>query len=467
MAASDPALLTAGEAAAEIQAARLSPVDLVEALLARIAAREPKLRAFVAVHGDDARLAAAAAEKAIRAGHAVGPWHGVPIALKDIIDIAGRVTMGGARHWQNRVSPLTATLASRLIAAGMIVIGKTHTVEFAMGGWGTNQGLGTPWNPWDLDTHRTPGGSSSGSAVATAARLVPWAIGSDTGGSVRIPSAWCGLTGLKTTIGRISVHGVLPLAPTMDTPGPLARDVEDAASLYALLSGPDAHDPLTLRHPPDDPLPGLCRGVAGLRLATLAEAERAGVDDAVLAAYDAAIAALTGLGARVEAVALPESTAAYGAKVGRLIGAEAYSLVGELVDDPDLPLDDDVRPRIQLGRDVSAAEYLTLLRTREDDKRGALAAIEGFDAWLTPTLETPAVALVDVDQSATPARFTRPINWLDWCALALPCGFTAGGLPLSLQIVCRGHHEAMALRIGWAYQQATDWHRRAPPEPKG
>ena len=170
---------------------------------------------------------------------------------------------------------------------------------------------------------------------------------------------------------------------------------------------------------------------------------------------------------RVEAVALPESTAAYGAKVGRLIGAEAYSLVGELVDDPDLPLDDDVRPRIQLGRDVSAAEYLTLLRTREDDKRGALAAIEGFDAWLTPTLETPALALVDVDQSATPGRFTRPINWLDWCALALPCGFTAGGLPLSLQIVCRGHHEAMALRIGWAYQQATDWHRRAPPEPKG
>ncbi len=463
MPSSNPAFLTAGDAARELQAGRLSPVDLMEALLARIDTHEPALRAFVAVYRDDALLAAEAAHKALRAGHGVGPWHGVPIALKDLVDIEGRVTTGGSQHWVDRRSSTTATLARRLIEAGLIVIGKTHTVEFAMGGWGTNQHRGSPRNPWDHEVHRTAGGSSSGSGVATAARLVPWAIGTDTGGSVRIPSAWCGLTGLKVTLGRISVAGVLPLAPSLDTPGPMTRSVEDAAQLYALLQGADPDDPLTLRHPPDDPLPGLRRGVAGLRLGVMTEAEREGVDAAVLTAYDDAVETLARSGARVEPLALPESTAHYGASVGRLIGAEGYSLVGALVDDPALPLDDHVRPRIQLGRDISAADYLRLLRVREDEKRAALAALDGFDAWLTPAAETPPVPIATIDQTKTPARFTRPINWLDWCALVLPNGFTADGLPLSLHIVCRGHDEAMALRIGWAYQQATDWHRRVPP----
>ena len=463
MPTADLASLTAGEAAAALRAGRASPVDLVEALLARIEAHDPALGAFVAVYRDDARLAAEAAHKARRAGHVVGPWHGVPLALKDLVDIEGRVTTGGSRHWAGRVSPATATLARRALAAGMIVLGKTHTVEFAMGGWGTNRHMGSPRNPWDGATHRAAGGSSSGSGVAVAARLAPWALGTDTGGSVRIPSAWCGLTGLKTTIGRISAAGVLPLAPTLDTPGPMARSVEDAARLYALLQGPDAADPPTLRRPPDDPFPALRRGVAGLRLGLLSEAEREGVDAEVLAAYDAAALALAAAGARTAPLALPQSTARYGALVGRLIGAEGYALLGALVDDPALPLDDDVRPRIQIGRGVSAADYQNLLRAREDDKRAALAALDGFDAWLTPTVETPAPPVAAIDQTKTPARFTRPVNWLDWCALALPNGFTAGGLPLSLHVVCRGHDEATALRIGWAYQQATDWHTRIPP----
>src|SRR5205823_9552069 len=218
---------------------RLSPVDVVEALLARIAAHNPKLHAFIDVYADDARLAAEGADKAIRSGHAVGPLHGVPIALKDLIDLEGRVTTGGSMVWRERRSPATATLARRLIAAGMIVLGKTHTVEFAMGGWGTNQHMGTPWNPWDLAAHRTPGGSSSGSGVAVAAGLAPVAIGTDTGGSVRLPAAWCGIVGLKVTAGRISTYGVLPLSSTLDTPGPLARSVEDAALIFRALHGPD------------------------------------------------------------------------------------------------------------------------------------------------------------------------------------------------------------------------------------
>lgn len=456
--------MSATGAAKAIQAGALSPVDLTAALLDRITAHDDKLHAFTEVFADDARLAAEAADKAIRSGHAIGPWHGVPIALKDLVELEGRATMAGSLYWKDRVSTITATLARRAIAAGMIVIGKTHTVEFAMGGWGTNRQLGTPWNPWDLETHRAPGGSSAGSGVAAAARLAPWAIGTDTGGSVRIPSAWCGLTGLKTTLGRISVHGVVPLAASMDTPGPMARDVPDAAALYALLKGADPLDPLTQRPPNGDPVEDLVRGVAGLRLGILIDEERAGVDAEVLSAYDASVEALSSVGARTAPFALPESTMDYGTKVGRLIGAEGYSLVGELVDDETLPLDDDVRPRIQLGKCVTAADYLKLLRDREADKRAALAAFDGLDAWLTPTTETAAPAITSIDQSATPARFTRPINWLDWCALTVPNGQTAAGLPTALQIVCRGYDEAMALRIGAAYQANTDWHQHAPAQ---
>ena len=178
----------------------------------------------------------------------------------------------------------------------MIVIGKTHTVEFAFGGWGTNQHLGTPWNPWDAKTHRTPGGSSSGSGVAVAARMVPCALGTDTGGSVRVPAAWCGITGLKTTIGRISTYGVLPLSPTLDTPGPMTRSVEDAALLLQVMQGADPRDPRTLALRDADPMPTLRRGVKGLRLARIAAAERDGVAAEVLAAYDRSVDAARGHG---------------------------------------------------------------------------------------------------------------------------------------------------------------------------
>src|SRR5499426_4185206 len=258
----------------------MATIDPVWATVAELS------HAFIAVYDADARLAAEAADKAIRSGHRIGPLHGVPIALKDLVDLQGRVTTGGSKVWADRVSPVTATLARRLIAAGMIVLGKTHTVEFAMGSFGTNTHLGTPRNPWDPAVHRTPGGSSSGSAVAVSAGLAPVAIGTDTGGSVRLPAAWCGIVGLKVTVGRISTYGVLPLAFTLDTPGPLARTVEDAALIYRALSGPDPRDPQTLTWTPADPLPSLQRGVGGMRLGIMPDAERAGVDKEVLASYD-------------------------------------------------------------------------------------------------------------------------------------------------------------------------------------
>lgn len=441
---------------------RLTSVRIVDDLLARIARLDPRLHAYVAVYGDEARAAAAAADEARRAGRALGPLHGIPVAVKDIVDIEGRITTGGSKVWVERVSPVTATLVRRMQAAGMIVLGKTHTVEFAMGSFGTNRHMGTPWNPWDLATHRGPGGSSSGTGVAVAARMVPWGIGTDTGGSVRIPSSWCGVTGLKTTIGRVSTFGVLPLATTLDTPGPMARCVEDAALLYNVLQGPDPDDPRTLVRSPSDPLPHLKRGISGLRLARIPPAERAACEPEVLAAYDASLAVLSELGAVIVDVALPRSFSYMGALVGRIIAAEGYSFVGELIDNPALSIDDDVRPRIAPGRTMSAKDYLLALRERETIKRKFAAVLENVDALLTPTTPTVAMAVDAIDQKATAAGMTRPANLLDYCALAQPNGFSTSGLPTSLQIVCRGYEEATALRIGWAYEEATPWHRAQP-----
>src|SRR6266550_6113724 len=365
----DPVWAGVAELSRAFETRALSPVDVVDALLARIARRDPALHAYIAIYESEARLAAEGADRAIKSGHRVGPLHGVPIGLKDLIDLRGRVTTGGSKVWINRVSPTTATLAERLIGAGMIVLGKTHTVEFAMGSFGTNTHLGTPWNPWDLTIHRTPGGSSSGSAVAVAAGLAPAAIGTDTGGSVRVPAAWNGIVGLKMTAGRISTYGVLPLSSTLDTPGPLARSVEDAALIYRVLSGADPRDPQTLAWAPVDPLPTLRRGVAGLRLAVLPDAERVGVEKEVLAAYDAAVNALAGLGAQVVRVNFPRRLADYTAATGVIIGSEGYRFAGHLVDDPALPTDPHVRPRIQLGKTISARDYLLALAQRQEHVR--------------------------------------------------------------------------------------------------
>ena len=454
--------LNAGAAADALAAGELTSEELVETLLARIERLEPRLNAFIDVYADEARAAAGAADVARRAGQAAGRFHGVPIALKDIIDLEGRVTTGGSKVWESRISPVTATLARRLMEAGLIVIGKTRTVEFAMGAWGTNRHMGTPWNPWDLGVHRAPGGSSSGSGVSVAACLVPWAIGTDTGGSVRLPSAWNGLTGLKVTFGRVSCHGVLPLAHTLDTPGPMCRSVEDAVELYLLLQGSDPHDTATWHIPVDDPRPGLDRGVAGMRLARMPEHERDGVDDEVLAAYDASLATLSDLGASIVDVELPRRFVPMGDLLGKIIAAEGHAWVGEYIDDDSLPVDDDIRPRIRPGRSMPAREYIEVQRERSVIKRAFNAALTGVDALLTPATRTAAPVVADIDQSTTAAIFTRPINLIDYCALAVPNGVTGGGLPISLQIACRGYEEATALRIGQAFQKATDWHSRVP-----
>lgn len=455
--------LSVSALSSEIAAGRISPVDIVEAQLARIARLDHRLHAFVEVYGAQAKLAAEAADRAIRAGYTLGPLHGIPIAIKDLVDIIGHVTTAGAPTRINTVAAASATLVKKLIGAGMIILGKTHTVEFAYGAWGTNQYMGTPLNPWDLNVPRTPGGSSSGSGVAVAAGLSPCAIGTDTGGSVRVPASWCGITGLKTTIGRISTFGIVPLSPTLDTPGPLARTVEDCALLLSAMQGPDPLDPLTQKLPPVDPFAQLKRGIKGLRLARMPDSERAHHNREVLLAYDCSLGELETLGAEI--VELPKMGRSFkenGDLVGRIISAEIYPRIAELADNPERKMDEAVRARVLMGRDISARQYLDVLAERERRKHEFATSMKDIDAILSPSTFTPPIPLAEVDQTGTPAISTRWVNFLDLCAVSLPNGMTASNLPTSLQIVCRGGDEALALRIGWAFQNATNWHTKKP-----
>jgi len=452
--------------ATRLKAGELSASTLVDCYLQRIGRHDDKYHAFVEVYADEARAAAEAADRARKAGQASGALHGIPLALKDLIDVAGKRTTGGSLFWRERVSPVTATVARRLSDAGMITLGKTHMVEFAFGAWGTNQTMGTPWNPWDLETPRAPGGSSSGSGVAVAAALAPAAIGSDTGGSVRIPASLCGIVGLKTTVGRVSNYGTLRLSETLDTLGPMTRDVEDAALLFNAMHGFDPQDAETLPHAQVDALRDLKTGVSGMRFAVLPDAELGELDPAVARAFAAALDVMRGLGARIETLALPLAYKRLAEIVGKIIAAEGYALHREWIDRDDLPFDRDVRDRIRWAKGLSAADYIQVMAERRHLQRKVDAFLRDYDALLMPTTPLPAIPLSAVDQGKAPmSLLTRPINLLDMCALALPCGFTAGGLPVSLQIAGRSYEEARILRIGWAFENATEWHRRRPPAP--
>lgn len=459
------AFATADDLVRGFSAGTLDPVEVAEQMLARIARLNGRLNAFIQVLDEEARAEAAASRLRWRAGCPLGPLDGVPVAVKDLADIAGWPTSAGSaalRH--SEPAATTATVVRRLRAAGAVILGKTQMVEFACGGWGTNAHLGTPWNPWDPERHRAPGGSSSGSAVAVAAGLATVAIGSDTGGSVRIPAALCGLTGLKTTEGRVSNAGIFPLSPTLDTLGPLARSAHDAAAVYQVIHGEDPEEPATWRILPDQPMEALARPIAGLRLAALPQSERAGVSPEVLAAYDAALGVLAGLGAVVVDADLPELFDQIRPRCGTLIMAEGYAMTRAWIERDDLPLDPNVRARLLSGRETSAADYLDSLADRKRTQGVWREALQHVDAVLTPTTPIAAPLIEEVDESAfTLARFTRAANYLGWCGSAVPIGLNTAGLPLSLEINAPAFQEGRALQVAAALQLATDHHRRHPP----
>jgi aspartyl-tRNA(Asn)/glutamyl-tRNA(Gln) amidotransferase subunit A len=440
----------------------LTASALLEVYLERIRHYDDKLHAFVDVHEKEARAAAERADGARADGRTLGPLHGVPIAYKDLLHIEGAVTRGGSIG-ADQHPRVTATAIERLSAAGMIAIGKTHMVEAAFGSWGTNTKAGAPWNPWDLGTHRVPGGSSSGSGVAVAAGLAPAALGSDTGGSVRIPASLCGIVGLKTTVGRVSNHGVLMLSDTLDTLGPMTRDVEDSALIFDAMHGPDALDARTQAHPRIDVLSGLKAGVKGMRLAIFPAEELGNVDPAVMRAFEDALEVFRRLGASIATVTPPANYNALAEATGKIIAAEGYEKLQHRIDSNEPPMDEDVRTRLASGKNISAVDYIRTLAERRRVMSELDAKLSGFDALLTPTTPAPAIPLSEVEQRVAPmSRLTRAVNLLDLCALALPCGFTDESLPLSLQVIGRGYDEARVLRIGWAYENATEWHKRRP-----
>ena len=415
-------------------------IAILQACLANIDAQDAKLHAFVELYRDDAMRLAVAADLERQANFVRGPLHGLPIAIKDLFHIEGRQATAGSKSWLGRRSTTTATCVKRLLDAGMIPLGKTHTVEFAYGTWGTNRPMGTPWNPWDPDVHRVAGGSSSGSAVAVAAGMAPAALGTDTGGSVRIPAALCGLVGLKTTYGRIPLDGIVALSKSLDSVGPLARTVDDAMLLVATMAG----EPVTLPAPPVT--------LAGTRITAMARAQFPDfTEPAVVRAYDDALAQLRALGALVTEESIPFDFAALGASNGRIIGIEGYAEHRAVIDDELADVDPGVRARMLLGKAASESDYARLLEERR-------AAMSAFAAWMrerdvlvTPMLPITARPVADVDETTYPlATWSRAVNYLGGCALALPAGLSPAGLPIGVQLVGGPAADDIITRIGRA-----------------
>ena len=456
--------LTLTEQSELLRTAQCSSRDIVDAHLARIDVLDHKLHAFVEVYADEARSLADAADKARSARLPLGPLHGLPIAVKDLCDIAGRVGTVGSRMWLARVADTTSATVERLLGAGMIPLGKTHMVEFALGAWGTNRMMGTPWNPWDLERHRVPGGSSSGTAVAVAAGLAPIGIGSDTGGSVRIPAAFNGLVGLKVSFGRISLHGTALLSWSLDTIGPLGRSVEDCAQILRAIAGPDARDPQTLDVPALE-LPDVLDAtrVRGARIA-MPEADQlpSFMHPAVVVAWQDAARRLERLGAHVVAVRLPHWHFELASAATSIIGSEAYALHRDGIEDPTQPIGEVFRERVRMATQLEIGGYAQALRLMGERRRLFAEWFREFDALLLPTVAIPAAPIDEIDEHGpVPAFLTRPANYLGLCALAVPAGLHEG-LPLGVQIIGKAFAERTILEIGKAYQEDTGFNRLRP-----
>jgi aspartyl-tRNA(Asn)/glutamyl-tRNA(Gln) amidotransferase subunit A len=450
------------EAAKALRAGAITSEVMVQQCLSVIDRFDHQLHAFVDVYRDEALACARAMDCMAGAGQFLGPLHGIPIAVKDLFEIEGRPITGGSLATAPHHSTITATAVRRLRQAGAIVIGKTHTVEYAFGGWGTNATMGTPWNPWDLQTHRVPGGSSSGSAVAVASGMCLAALGTDTGGSVRIPAGLCGLVGLKTTHGLVSRYGLLALCPTHDTVGPITHTVEDAALMLDAMAGPDANDAASLSSTMQRTERQLGSSIVGIRVGVLPQNERFGIGDDVLAAYDRALNNMVELGATLVDAPLPDSLENYMATAGALMSAEGYANLGALFEQ-DLAFDPHVKERILRGKNISASAYLQLQEQRLQAQKAVVNAMEFIDVLAYPTNAISAIPVAQVDEHATPlSRLGRFVNLLNLCSVAVPAGLSKEGLPVSMQVIGPAGQEGLILRVGHAYQQATGWHVLRP-----
>ncbi len=448
-----------------------SPVEVVRAHLERVTALDGTLKSFITVCAETALDAARQAEGELVAGRARGPLHGVPIGLKDLYNTAGVRTTGGSRILADAVPAEDATVVARLKAAGAIVLGKLNMHEFAYGPEGLNDHYGHARNPWDASATRIAGGSSSGSGVAVAAGLLPAALGSDTGGSIRIPASLCGITGLKPTYGRASRAGVLPLSWSLDHVGPMTRTAADCALMLGPMAGYDPADPTTSVLPVPDYCHALTGDVKGLRVGVLRRFFLEAAGPEVRQAVERAAKTLESLGAVVDEVELP-SVADVAAASFAIVGAEALAYHAEWLRTRPADYQPDVGQRLRMGAFITGLQYVRGQQARALVGAEVDGALARRDVLLAPTTPLAATVLGETettlgdgpaDVRAALIRLTRPFNFSGHPACSLPCGFTAAGLPIGLQLVGRPFDEATVLRTADAYQRATDWHTRRPP----
>jgi aspartyl-tRNA(Asn)/glutamyl-tRNA(Gln) amidotransferase subunit A len=441
------------------RARELSPVDVATAHLGRIERVDKTLNSFITLTPEQALADARAAEAAIRRGDA-GPLAGIPIAYKDLYATRGIRTTAGSAVLADWIPDHDATCVSRLRQAGMVMLGKLITHEFAFGIQFPGHRFAPARNPWHLD--HIPGGSSSGSGAALAAGLTVGALGSDTGGSIRGPAAFCGIVGLKPTYGRVSRAGVVTLSWTLDHTGPMARTVEDCALMLQALAGHDAADPASSREPVADYTATLDQDIRGLRVGIPREYFFDDVKHDVAEAFEAAMSTLRRLGAEVRDVRISDIRVAPAFMVIMLSEAFAYH-ARDLRERPQL-YGEVLREKLMAGALFTGEEYVQAQRLRARLREAMHRTLGEVDVLATPTMTGTAPAFATVlDPNFPFARSNMaPFNMSGLPALALPCGFGPSGLPISLQLAGRPFDEATVLRVGHAYEQATDWHRRRP-----
>lgn len=454
--------LDAVATAEHVRAGRLTSVEAVGQALARIDALDGRLHAFVLVLRQRAMATARQRDVELQAGTVRGPLHGVPVAVKDLFDVAGTRTGAGSLALPNHRAEATAHAVARLEAAGAVVVGKTHTVEFAFGGWGTNPVLGAPWNPHDLACHRAPGGSSSGSAVAVAGGMVPLAIGTDTGGSIRIPAAFCGLFGHKSSLGLIGRSGTRYLSPSHDSVGALACSVRDLRVALEVMAGPDPEDPA----PPVALADADVGSVGPLRLATLDDAALDLLEPEVAAQLEESLAHLASTHGAIARLRLPAAMSEMAMKAGRLMSAESYASLHELTESPENRIALEIRERINLGRSVSAAELVGLLAAKRAWKQAFAEAFASYDVLVMPgaPLLPPPIDAIDQSNMAL-SVFGRFVNMLDLCATSVPVGRSRDGLPIGLQLIARSGADRLALQLAAAMEQDRTARFEAPALP--
>jgi len=464
----EPALLSLTEVAQAIAQKRFSSREVTLACLNRVAQWQPRLNAFMAIETDEALAAADAADAVLAKGSNYGALHGVPLAHKDMYYEAGKIVTCGSHIRRDFVATTTSTALRRLKDAGTIRLGSLQMAEFAYGPTGHNTHYGPVHNPWDVD--RVTGGSSSGSGAAVAARLTFAALGSDTGGSIRMPAHFCGVTGLKTTVGRISRAGAMPLSQSLDTVGPLARTALDCALLLGLMAGADADDPTAVAGPLPDYMAATRESIKGLKIGVPTAFYVDDLDPEVERILDDTITVLKREGADIVQVELPDQRQLTAA-CQLVLAVEAAAFHKRWMIERPQDYGPQVLMRLQNGLAIPGVSYLEAMRWRGPALAAYLAAVAGVDAVIAPVAPVAAPTIAESDVGNSPdaeaviqrlTRFTRPINYLGLPALAIPSGFTKSGLPVGMQLIGRSFDEAMLLRIGAAFQRATDFHARVP-----